>query len=154
MKVENILDKQTGAIEFTLLLFILAGILIKNTGNTLGLVLIFLGLSLYAIFYLLLSLRSSRRRHRIRSERQIGTIGYFVIFLLIVGIITAVAKMAVAGVWVHIAMISSIVIILVIQIRKFKMGVISHPTTLLLYRLIFFWVLSFVAYYFLPYILY
>jgi hypothetical protein len=154
MKVENILDKRTGSIEFTISLFIIAGILINNSGNVLGLVLIFFGLSLYAIFYLLLSLRSSRRRHRIRSERQIGVIGYFVIFLLIVGIIGVVAKMPIAGVWVHIAMISSIAIILIIQIRKFKMGVISHPTTLLLYRMIFFWVLSFMAYYFLPYILY
>jgi hypothetical protein len=153
MRFTQFLQKKTGSIEIALLLIALAGIFLNNTGRTGGMIFIFFSLVALVVLYISLAFLSSKRSERIKSERQTGTAGYLVLAALVGGIILTIKNMDIAQVYVHIAMIAAIIMILIVQIRKFKMDVISHPTTLLLYRLIIFWILSFVVHYFLPYIL-
>lgn len=152
MKLYQFLDKNTGSTEITLFLIVAAGLLLNYQGKAYGTVVIIVGFILLAVLYLLISIRSTSRLKRIKSERQIGLAGYLILSVLVLGIILMLNTWAFAPIVVHAAMLSAIVLILIIQVRKFKMGVISHPTTLLLYRLIIYWVISFVVFYFQPYI--
>ena len=51
---------------------------------------------------------------------------------------------------IHSGMLSVMIVMILIQIRKFKLGVMSIDTTSLLYRLMIFWVVALMTYYILP----
>ncbi|MCK5701107.1 MAG: hypothetical protein KAI29_08145, partial [Cyclobacteriaceae bacterium] len=83
-------------------------------------------------------------------DRITSTFSYLFLSILIIGIMFTILKVPGVDVLIHFGMLSVIIMMLVIHIRKFRIGLMSSDTTSLLYRLIIFWVVGLVAYYILP----
>ncbi|MCK5277273.1 MAG: hypothetical protein KAI99_16490 [Cyclobacteriaceae bacterium] len=147
---QTIFLQKIGKIEFILFAFSFTGMILNTLEIKGGKLVLGLGLNAFALFYVFIAIALRKIKTKNQFDRITSTFSYLFLSILIIGIMFTILKVPGVDVLIHFGMLSVIIMMLVIQIRKFRIGLMSSDTTSLLYRLIIFWVVGLVAYYILP----
>lgn len=144
--------RKVGKIEFILFGFTFAGMILNVLQIKGGKLVIGLGLNAFALLYLFIATTFNFRKMAYKSQfdRVISTFAYISLAILVIGIMFTILKVAGSQLVIHAGLITVLLLMVMIQIRKVKIGMMSHDTTSLLYRLMIFWVVGLVAVYLLP----
>lgn len=145
----NFLQK-LGRIEFILFAFSFTGMILNTLDIKGGKLVLGLGMNAFALLYVFIAIAFRKIKTKNQFDRIISTFSYLFLSILIIGIMFTILKVSGTDILIHVGMISVLIMMLIIQIRKFKIGLMSSDTTSLLYRLMIFWVVGLVAYYILP----
>lgn len=145
----NFLQK-IGKIEFILFAFSFTGMILNTLDIKGGKLVLGLGMNAFALLYIFIAIAFRKIKTKNQFDRVISTFSYLFLSVLIIGIMFTILKVSGIDLLIHVGMISVLIMMLIIQIRKFKIGLMSSDTTSLLYRLMIFWVVGLVAYYILP----
>ena len=109
-----------------------------------------LGLNSLELLYIFVAMTFRRIKTKSQFDRIVSTFAYLFLSVLIIGIMFIILGVANTEIIIHVGMLSVLAIMVIIQIRKFKVGIMSNDTTSLLYRLTIFWVVALMTYYILP----
>lgn len=142
--------RKIGKIEFILFAFSFAGIVLNTFEIKGGKLVLGLGMNSFALLYLFVAVAFRRIKTKNQFDRIVSTFSYLCLSVLIIGTMFTILKVEGTDVLMHVGMISVLLMMLIIQWRKFKIGLMSSDTTSLLYRLMIFWVVGLVTYYILP----
>lgn len=142
--------QKIGKIEFILFAFTFTGVILNTFEIKGGKLVLGLGLNAFALVYVFVALAFRKIKIKNQFDRVISTFSYLFLSILIIGIMFNILNMAGIDVLIHFGFLSVLIMILTIQIRKFKIGSMSSDTTSLLYRLMIFWVVGLLTYYILP----
>jgi len=142
--------RKIGKIEFILFAFTFAGLILNILDIKGGKLVLGLGLNGFALLYVFVAMAFRNIKTKNQFDRVASTFAYLTLSVLIIGILFTILKVSGVKILVHFGMISVLVMMLIIQIRKIKVGVMSSDTTSLLYRLMIFWVVSLFNYYIVP----
>ena len=142
--------QKIGKIEFILFAFSFAGMILNTLNIKGGKLVLGLGLNAFALLYVFIAIAYRKLKTKSQFDRIVSTFSYLFLSILIIGIMFTILKVSGTSIIVHVGMISVLIMMLIIQFRKFKIGLMSNDTTSLLYRLMIFWVVGLVAYYILP----
>lgn len=145
----NFLQK-IGKIEFILFAFSFTGMILNTFEIKGGKLVLGLGLNSFALFYVFVSVALRKIKTKNQFDRVASIFSYLSLSILIIGIMFTILKAPGIDILIHFGMVSVLIMMLVIQIRKIKIGLMSSDTTSLLYRLMIFWLVGLVAYYILP----
>ena len=145
----NFLQK-IGKIEFILFAFSFTGMVLNTLEIKGGKLVLGLGMNAFALLYVFIAIAFRKIKTKNQFDRVVSTFSYLFLSVLIIGIMFTILKVSRIDILIHVGMISVLIMMLIIQIRKFKIGLMSSDTTSLLYRLMIFWVVGLVAYYILP----
>jgi hypothetical protein len=145
----NFLQK-IGKIEFILFAFSFTGIVLNTLEIKGGKLVLGLGLNAFALLYVFIAIAFRRLKTKNQFDRVVSTFSYLFLAVLIVGIMFSILQVSGINILIHAGMISVLLMMLIIQGRKFKIGIMSSDTTSLLYRLMIFWVVGLVTFYILP----
>lgn len=146
--------QKIGKIEFILFAFTFAGIILNTLSIKGGKLVLGLGLNAFALLYVFIAIAFRKLKTKTQFDRIVSTFSYLFLSILIIGIMFTILKVSGVYILIHVGMISVLIMMLIIQIRKFRIGLMSNDTTSLLYRLMIFWVVGLVAYYILPHSVY
>ncbi len=147
---QTIFLRKIGKIEFILFVFTFAGIILNVLDIKGGKLVLGLGMNAFALLYLFVAISFRSIKTKNQFDRVVSIFSYLFLSVLIIGILFTVLKVSGTDLLIHAGMISVLIMMLIIQIRKVKIGLMSSDTTSLLYRLMIFWVVSLVTYYILP----
>lgn len=142
--------QKIGKIEFILFAFSFTGVILNTLEIKGGKLVLGLGLNSFALFYVFVALALRRIKTRNQFDRAASIFSYLSLSILIIGIMFTILKVPGVDILIHFGMLSVLIMMLLIQIRKLKIGLMSSDTTSLLYRMMIFWVVGLVAYYILP----
>lgn len=142
--------RKIGKIEFILFVFTFAGIIMDTLEIKGGKLVEGLGMNAFALLYVFVAMSFKRIKTENQFDRVVSIFSYLFLSVLIISIMFATLKVSGIDVLIQAGMISVLIMMLIIQIRKFKIGLMSSDTTSLLYRLMIFWVVGLVTYYILP----
>ena len=142
--------KKIGKIEFILFAFSFAGMILNTLEIKGGKLVLGLGMNAFALLYIFVAIAFRRIKTKSKFDRVVSTFSYLFLSWLIIAIMFTILQVSGIDILVHMGMITVLVMMLIIQIRKFRVGVMSSDTTSLLYRLMMFWVVGLVAFYILP----
>jgi len=142
--------RKIGKIEFILFVFTFAGIIMDTLDIKGGKLVEGLGMNAFALLYVFVAMSFKRIKTKNQFDRIVSTFSYLFLSVLIIGIMFSTLKVSGIDVLEQAGMILVLIMMLIIQIRKFKIGLMSSDTTSLLYRLMIFWVVGLVTYYILP----
>ena len=142
--------RKIGKIEFILFGFSFAGMILNVLDIKGGKLVLGLGLNAFALLYVFVAMAFRRLKTKNQFDRVVSIFAYLFLSVLIIGTMFTILNVSNVDILVHAGMVSVLIMMLIIQIRKFKIGMMSSDTTSLLYRLMIFWVISLVAYYILP----
>lgn len=142
--------QKIGKIEFVLFAFSFAGMILNTLDIKGGKLVLGLGLNAFALLYVFIAIAFRKLKTKNEFDRIVSTFSYLFLAVLIIGIMFTILKVSGINIIIHVGMVSVLIMMLIIQIRKFKIGLMSNDTTSLLYRLMIFWVVGLVAYYILP----
>lgn len=142
--------QKIGKIEFILFAFSFAGMILNTLEIKGGKLVLGLGMNAFALLYVFVAFAFRKIKTKSQFDRVVSTFSYLFLSWLIIAIMFSVLKVSGIAVLVHTGMIAVLTMMLIIQIRKFRVGVMSSDTTSLLYRLMIFWVVGLVAFYLLP----
>lgn len=145
----NFLQK-IGKIEFILFAFSFTGMILNTFEIKGGKLVLGLGLNSFALFYVFVAVALRKIKTKNQFDRVASIFSYLSLSILIIGIMFTILKAPGIDILIHFGMVSVLIMMLVIQIRKIKIGLMSSDTTSLLYRLMIFWLVGLVAYYILP----
>ena len=145
----NFLQK-IGKIEFILFAFSFTGMILNTFEIRGGKLVLGLGLNSFALFYVFVAVALRKIKTKNQFDSIASTFSYLSLSILIIGIMFTILEVPGVDVLIHFGMVSVLIMMMVIQIRKFRIGLMSSDTTSLLYRLMIFWVVGLVAYYILP----
>lgn len=139
--------QKIGKIEFILFVFTFAGLVLNTLEIKGGKLVMGLGLNAFALLYVFVAMEFRKIKTKNQFDRVTSTFAYLLLTVLIIGIMFSFLQVEGTHIIFHAGMISVLTMILTIQIRKFKIGLMSHDTTSLLYRLIIFWVVGLMTYF-------
>jgi len=142
--------RKIGKIEFILFVFTFAGLLLNVFQIKGGKLVMGLGLTSFSLLYLFTAATFRNMAYKSTFDKITSSIAYISLSILVVGIWFTIRKVTGYEVVIHIGLLSVLSMMIIIQFRKFRIGLMSHDTTSLLYRLTIFWVVGLVSYYFLP----
>lgn len=142
--------QKIGKIEFILFIFSFAGLILNTLHIKGGKLVLGLGLNSFALLYLFVAVTFRRIKTKNKFDRVTSTFAYIFLAVLIIGTMFNILGVSGIDLLVHFGMLSVLVIMIIIQLRKFKIGMMSNDTTSLLYRLMIFWMVALMAYYILP----
>ena len=142
--------RKIGKIEFILFVFTFAGIIMDTLDIKGGKLVEGLGMNAFALLYVFVAMSFKRIKTKNQFDRVVSTFSYLFLSVLIIGIMFSTLKVSGIDVLAQAGMILVLIMMLIIQIRKFRIGLMSSDTTSLLYRLMIFWVVGLVTYYILP----
>jgi len=145
----NFLQK-IGKIEFILFAFSFTGMILNTLDIKGGKLVLGLGLNSFALLYVFVAIAFRKIITKNQFDRIVSTFSYIFLSVLIIGIMFTILRVSGVDIIVHVGMVSVLIMMLIIQIRKFRIGLMSSDTTSLLYRLMIFWVIGLVTYYILP----
>lgn len=145
----NFLQK-IGKIEFVLFAFSFAGIILNTLEIKGGKLVLGLGFNAFALLYVFVAIAFRKIKTKNQFDRVVSTFSYLFLSVLIIGTMFTILKVSGVDILMHFGMVAVLGMMLLIQIRKFRIGVMSSDTTSLLYRLMLFWVVGLVAFYLLP----
>lgn len=151
-KTENqtIFLRKIGKIEFILFAFSFAGMILNAFDIKGGKLVLGLGMNSFALLYVFVAVSFRKIVTKNQFDRIASTFSYLFLSVLIIGIMFTILKVSGVDLLIHFGMLSVLIMMVIIQIRKFRIGLMSSDTTSLLYRLMIFWVVGLVAYYILP----
>jgi hypothetical protein len=147
---QTVFLQKIGKIEFILFIFSFAGLILNTLHIKGGKLVLGLGLNSFALLYLFVAVTFRRIKTKNKFDRVTSTFAYIFLSILIVGTMFTILDVSGSDVLLHFGMISVLVTMITIQVRRFKIGVMSNDTTSLLYRLMIFWMVALMAYYILP----
>ena len=152
IKKENQINflQKIGKIEFILFAFSFTGVILNTLDIKGGKLVLGLGLNSFALLYVFVAIAFRRIVTKNQFDRVVSTFSYIFLSVLIIGIMFTILRVSGVDIIVHLGMSSVLIMMLIIQIRKFRIGLMSSDTTSLLYRLMIFWVVGLVTYYILP----
>lgn len=142
--------QKIGKIEFVLFTFSFAGLILNTLHIKGGKLVLGLGLNAFALLYVFVAMAFRRIKTKNQFDRVISIFAYLFLSVLIIGIMFTILGVEGIDILIHIGMLSVLIIMIIIQIRKFKIGIMSNDTTSLLYRMTIFWVVALMTYYILP----
>jgi hypothetical protein len=142
--------QKIGNIEFVLFIFSFAGLILNTLNIKGGKLVMGLGLNSFALLYVFVAIAFRKIKTKNKFDRVISTFAYLFLSVLIIGTMFIILGVKGVDIILHFGMLSVMIIMVLIQIRKFKRGVMSNDTTSLLYRLMIFWVVALMTYYILP----
>jgi len=142
--------QKIGKIEFILFAFSFAGMILNTLEIKGGKLVLGLGMNAFALLYIFVAIAFRRIKTKSKFDRVVSTFSYLFLSWLIIAIMFTILQVSGIDILVHMGMITVLVMMLIIQIRKFRVGVMSSDTTSLLYRLMIFWVVGLVTFYILP----
>jgi len=147
---QTIFLRKIGKIEFILFAFSFTGMILNTLDIKGGKLVLGLGMNAFALLYVFVAISFRKIKTKNQFDRIISTFSYLFLSALIIGIMFTILKVTGVDILIHFGMLSVLIMMLIIQIRKFRIGLMSSDTTSLLYRLMIFWVVGLVAYYILP----
>ncbi len=147
---QTIFLRKIGKIEFILFAFSFTGMILNTLDIKGGKLVLGLGMNAFALLYVFVAISFRKIKTKNQFDRIISTFSYLFLSALIIGIMFTILKVTGVDILIHFGMLSVLIMMLIIQIRKFRIGLMSTDTTSLLYRLMIFWVVGLVAYYILP----
>ena len=142
--------QKIGKIEFILFAFTFAGAILNTFDIKGGKLVLGLGLNAFALLYVFVALAFRRIKIKNQFDHVTSIFSYLFISILIIGILFTILNVSGIDPLIHFGLISVLSMMLIIQIRKFRIGNMSSVTTSLLYRLMIFWVVGILIYYILP----
>jgi len=142
--------RKIGKIEFVLFVFTFAGMILNTLQIKGGKLVLGLGLNAFALLYVFVAISFRKLKTKNQFDRIVSTFSYLFLSILIISIMFTILNVGGIYILVHTGMLLVLVMMLIIQIRKFKIGLMSSDTTSLLYRLMIFWVVGLVTFYILP----
>ena len=142
--------QKIGKIEFILFIFSFAGMVLNAFDINGGQLVLGLGLNGFALLYVFVAIAFRKLLTKNRFDRVVSVFSYLFLSVLIIGIMFTILEVAGTDIILHVGMLLVLMMMLIIQIRKFKIGLMSHDTTSLLYRMMIFWVIGLVTYLILP----
>ena len=142
--------RQAGKIEFILFAFSFAGMIMNTLNIKGGKLVLGLGLNAFALLYVFVAISFRKIKIKNQFDRVTSIFSYLLLSVLIIGIMFTILKVPGVDVLIHVGLLSVLLMMLIIQIRKIKIGLMSTDTTSLLYRLMIFWIVGLVVYYILP----
>lgn len=142
--------QKIGKIEFILFAFTFTGAILNTFEIKGGLLVLGLGLNAFALLYVFVAMAFRKIKIKNQFDRVASTFSYLFLSILIVGILFTILNVAGIDPLIHFGLLAVLTMMLIIQIRKFKIGSMSSDTTSLLYRLMIFWVVGLLTYYILP----
>jgi len=145
----NFLQK-LGKIEFILFAFSFTGVILNTLDIKGGKLVLGLGMNAFALFYIFVAIAFRKLKTKNQFDRVVSIFSYLFLSILIIGIMFTVLKVSGIDLLIQVGMGLVLLMMLIIQIRKFRIGLMSGDTTSLLYRLMIFWVIGLVVYYILP----
>ena len=153
--MEEKIDKITflqkiGKIEFILFIFSFAGMVLNAFDIKGGKLVLGLGLNGFALLYVFVAIAFRKLLTKNRFDRVVSVFSYLFLSVLIIGIMFTILEVAGTDIILHVGMLLVLMMMLIIQIRKFKIGLMSHDTTSLLYRMMIFWVIGLMTFLILP----
>lgn len=147
---QTVFLQKIGRIEFILFIFSFAGMILNTFSIKGGKLVLGLGLNAFALLYVFVAITFRHIRTKSQFDRVVSTFSYVFLAILILGTMFFILRVQGVEVLVHFGMLSVLLMMIIIQIRKFRIGLMSHDTTSLLYRLMIFWVVALIVYYILP----
>jgi len=147
---QTIFLRKIGKIEFILFAFSFTGMILNTLDIKGGKLVLGLGMNAFALLYVFVAISFRKIKTKNQFDRIVSTFSYLFLSALIIGIMFTILKVTGVDILIHFGMLSVLIMMLIIQIRKFRIGLMSSDTTSLLYRLMIFWVVGLVAYYILP----
>lgn len=147
---QTVFLQKIGKIEFILFIFSFAGLVLNTLHIKGGKLVLGLGLNSFALLYVFVAMTFRRIKTKSQFDRITSTFAYLFLSVLIIGVMFTILGVSNIDILIHTGMISVLLIMIMIQIRKFKVGIMSNDTTSLLYRLMIFWVVALMTYYILP----
>ncbi len=142
--------QKIGKIEFILFIFSFAGLILNALNIKGGKLVLGLGLNAFALLYIFVAIAFRRIQTKNQFDRVVSTFAYLFLSVLIIGIMFTILGVKGIDLLIHFGMLSVLIFMILIQLRKFKVGIMSNDTTSLLYRLTIFWVVALMTYYVLP----
>jgi hypothetical protein len=142
--------QKIGKIEFILFIFTFAGLVLNTLHIKGGKLVLGLGLNAFALLYVFIVMTFRRIKTKSQFDRVASTFAYLFLAILIVGIMFTILGVTGIDLLIHGGMLSVLIMMIIIQIRKFRVGIMSNDTTSLLYRLMIFWVVALMTFYILP----
>ncbi len=142
--------QKIGKIEFVLFIFSFAGLILNALNIKGGKLVLGLGLNAFALLYIFVAIAFRRIQTKNQFDRVVSTFAYLFLSVLIIGIMFTILGVKGIDLLIHFGMLSVLIFMILIQLRKFKVGIMSNDTTSLLYRLTIFWVVALMTYYVLP----
>jgi len=147
---QTVFLQKIGKIEFVLFIFSFAGLVLNALNIKGGKLVLSLGLNAFALLYVFIALAFRRLKTKSQFDRVVSTFAYLFLSVLILGIMFTILGVQGIDLLVHFGMMSVLTLMIIIQLRKFKVGIMSNDTTSLLYRMTIFWVVALMTYYVLP----
>ncbi len=147
---QTIFLRKIGKIEFILFAFSFTGMILNTLDIKGGKLVLGLGMNAFALLYVFVAISFRKIKTKNQFDRIVSTFSYLFLSALIIGIMFTILKVTGVDILIHFGMLSVLIMMLIIQIRKIRIGLMSSDTTSLLYRLMIFWVVGLVAYYILP----
>ena len=142
--------RKIGKIEFILFAFSFTGMILNTLDIKGGKLVLGLGMNAFALLYIFVAISFRKIKTKNNFDRVVSMFSYLLLSVLIIGIMFTILKVSGVHILIHFGMLSVLIMMLIIQIRKFRIGLMSSDTTSLLYRLMIFWVVGLVTYYILP----
>lgn len=142
--------RKIGKIEFILFAFSFTGMILNTLDIKGGKLVLGLGMNSFALLYIFVAVSFRKIKTKNNFDRVVSTFSYLFLSALIIGIMFTILKVSGVDILIHFGMLSVLIMMLIIQVRKFRIGLMSSDTTSLLYRLMIFWVVGLVTYYILP----
>jgi len=147
---QTVFLQKIGKIEFVLFIFSFAGLVLNALNIKGGKLVLSLGLNAFALLYVFIALAFRRLKTKSQFDRVVSTFAYLFLSVLILGIMFTILGVQGIDLLVHFGMLSVLILMIIIQVRKFKVGIMSNDTTSLLYRMTIFWVVALMTFYILP----
>jgi hypothetical protein len=142
--------QKIGKIEFILFAFTFAGAILNTFEIKGGKLVLGLGLNSFALLYVFVALAFRRIKTKNQFDRVASTFSYLFLAILIIGILFTILNVAGIDPLIHFGLFSVLIMMLIIQIRKFTIGLMSNETNSLLFRLMIFWIVGLLTYYIIP----
>jgi hypothetical protein len=147
---QTVFLQKIGKIEFILFIFTFAGLVLNTLHIKGGKLVLGLGLNAFALLYVFIAMTFRRIKTKSQFDRVTSTFAYLFLAILIIGIMFTILGVTGIDLLIHGGMLSVLIMMIIIQIRKFRVGIMSNDTTSLLYRLMIFWVVALMTFYILP----
>lgn len=142
--------RKIGKIEFILFAFSFTGMILNTLDIKGGKLVLGLGLNSFALLYVFVAIAFRRLQTKNQFDRIVSTFSYLFLSVLILGIMFTILNVSGVATLNHSGMFLVLLMMVIIQTRKIKVGKINSDTTSLLYRLMIFWVVGLAVFYILP----
>lgn len=142
--------QKIGKIEFILFAFTFTGAILNTFEIKGGQLVLGLGLNGFALLYVFVAIAFRKIKVKTQFNRVASTFSYLFLAVLIIGVLFTILNVEGIDTLIHFGLVSVAIMMMILQIRKFKVGSMSNDTRSLFYRLMIFWIVGLLIHYILP----